>query len=166
MRKFIGSVVSGVVLSSVFLFAGPTTISDNGLLFVQNKYVCYKPLKKIINTDQVVYLKRDESYERLFNLEELKDIELFDEFKVARGIPQKLYEIDKKTENIINSEYLKIRDIVIKIGCVSVEKVELNGKRRSRDIEAFGLYVDDIKSATFPHSLKEVYETISKELDK
>lgn len=188
MKKFISGVLSGVILSSAFMFAGPTTITNKNLLSVHHvgdndkiettMYVCYKPLDNIIKGEYSVYFvseSDDHHNESTFSemqleLQQLKQMELFDEFKVAKELAQKLDKKNQEIEKMINDRNSKIRNIAFKMGCVTEDKIKSkrSGGTSMKDVikDATMDDLESIESATFPNSLKEVYEAMSKELDK
>lgn len=176
-------------------FATPTTIDDPNLLDYSfgkwNSYepddlemVCYKPLYSIahykdggnakLNIENEAYhIKVDN--ESKFDLTDLKQLELFDEFKVAKQIAEKLDAKNTQTNEQLDSmikdfttkfankqdegvkQYEKLKEIALKMGCVTKDKVKDFEPNDRRD-EVLRVNV------TFPHSLKEVYTEMLKAL--
>ncbi|MWV60968.1 hypothetical protein DCO58_12105 [Helicobacter saguini] len=165
MRKFVCKVLSGLFIVGSFGVATETIISDSKLLYASynGKFVCYKTLENIISGEYSVYLINKNRYdynERKLELDDLKQLEFFDEFKIARQIEQNLNAKDNEIEKQLEDRYKKMRDIAIKMGCVGQDKKDkIKWKGNDSWWDPY-----DMESVTFDYSLKEVYEEILKEL--
>lgn len=165
MRKFVSKILSCVMIFGGFALATQIEISDKKTLFdFRNKdknFICYKHLEPILNGENEVKLStsgwENSRTQTQLDLDNLKQDELFDEFKIAKEIVQKLDSKNDEIKKILKDRYQKMRTTAFKMGCVGEEKVSIK--------DNYGFYVEHIEKATFDYTLKEVYETILKELD-
>lgn len=163
-------------------FATPTTITDQKLVYLpyQSQKVCYEGIGnyKIGECGERCEYKFkafELDNEHNFELKELKEVDLFDEYKIAKELTQKLDKKDEETNKQMQaiaddfiakmkakyaeaeSRYAKLTEIANKMGCVSIDKA----KGLELD-DYYGVEVIKLESVTFPYSLKEIYTEMQK----
>lgn len=163
-------------------FATPTTITDPKLVYspYKSQKVCYKgignyEIRECGERCEYNFESFEVHNEERFMLKELKEVDLFDEYKIAKELTQKLDKKDEETNKQmkaiaddfvakmkakygeVESKYAKLTEIANKMGCVEKDKakgLEFDGYK--------GIHVDKLESVTFPYSLKEIYTEMQK----